>query len=225
MNTLKKITTLFLVSISFNLLAQDSLLQVELTFYPLCHKKSEDYLRNDYLFKNKYNYGPSLTITFPLKNKLSLSTGLNFKIYTEEYYFKDSIELIDVPGTGQSNLYRSYFRKSTFDLLIPVFINYKLYQYKKISFCVTGGLEVDLWYFSGGISQFYPLEPVNVRGAYSYSFNSFSDMETYNLNVNATLKYFPIKHLGVLIKPFANYNLAFDKYSLTYGLGVGICYR
>jgi hypothetical protein len=226
MNTLKKITTLFLVSISINLLAQDSLLQTELTFYPLYHQKIESGFGKEYLFINKHRYGPTLLLNFPLNNKLSLSTGLNFQINSYEYYFNDSVEIDYNQLMSSFELIYIYKHKSSsLDILVPILINYKLLQYKKFNISIAGGIETDLWYFFAGTTEFYPIKKTNKTGGYSNRFNSLVDNATYNINVNTTLKYFPIKHWGVLIKPFASYNLAFDKYSLKYGLGVGICYR
>jgi len=226
MNTLKKITTLFLVSISFNLFAQDSLLQTELTFYPLYHQKTENVFGNEYLFIKKHSYGPTLLLNFPISKKLSLSTGLNFKMNSSEYYYNDSVEMDNDQWMVQNQLVFIYRRKSSsLDILVPVLINYKLLQYKKFNVYIAGGIETELWYFFASTKEFYPVKRINKTGGYTNRLNFLLDEYTYNININATLKYFPIKHWGILIKPFASYNLAFDKYSLKYGIGVGVCYR
>jgi hypothetical protein len=69
----------------------------------------------------------------------------------------------------------------------------------------------------------YPVEKTHTISNSFYGFDSFLDFEV--ININAILKYYPMKHVGLLIKPFICYNLDFDEYSLTYGLGIGICYR
>jgi hypothetical protein len=217
MNTLKKITTLFLVSISFNLLAQDSLLQTELTLYPLYH------IKKDISKDTKFSNGPTILLSFPLCNKLSFSTGLNFQRYSYELNYNDSVYKNDLG-------YIKRIYEDGLDISIPVLINYNLYAYKN-SFVlnISIGLEYDIWSHAYRTTEIYPLPSYigdrNTTFCYNLSGFNYWDSNSLSFQVNTSLKYFPIKHWGILLKPFINYYFPFNDYSLNYGLGVGICYR
>ncbi len=230
MKKAKTIIILFLLCYSFNLIAQDSLLQTELTFYPFFHYKKLSGIGTETFINNNNNKGPSFLVAFPLRKKINLSIGLIFSQNSMESYFNDSTQKFypdprytDISSYPLTYIY--HYKYSELNIGIPIFINYKLLQNTKFISFISSGIEFDIWSYSIRIHEIYPIEPINKEVYYNSGFNSLLDETKYNFNISLTIKYFPLKHFGILIKPFATYNLAFDKYSLQYGLGVGICYR
>lgn len=216
----KLLLTLFLTYLCANSFGQDSLLQVEFTFFPIKYTKEYETIKKDYYnlyndYNFRYNIGPSVLITFPVFSKLSLTSGVLFFSRSAEFTFEDSVITLIDPN------YIYKISKDYNEIRIPVNIDYCLFSRKKINIFASSGFDIVPKYKIIEMAYYYPDKYIG----YIYKKNNWFAFDN-TLHINLTLKYYYLKHFGISIRPFAGYNIAKGKETrFVCGIGFGICYK
>lgn len=230
MKNIKNKITLFLFVVScYHSLAQDSILQCDFTISPVRLQNKFSYWNsNPTKTISSINKVPSINFSLPISKKLHFSAGFNFYQSSYELFFNDSSEHFDnllIPQLYPTLTFLYHTKSTGFGISLPLFLDYTYFYNQNVTSYFSGGVEYSLWKYSVTFYEFYPLQD-NRKEYYSNNgFNSLLDETNYNLNLSTTLKYFPLKHFGILIRPLVSYNLEFNEYSLQFRINTGICYR
>jgi len=222
----KKILIISILLYCTNVFAQDTLFQCDFSVTPIHFNKKNIGKGNETSFNSTRNIVPSLTLCIPIHNKFSFAIGFNLYKSSYESFFNDSVELIIDPTNPAligSGGYIYYYKFSSTELLIPLVLNYNLYYNKYFSTNFSLGIEANLWNKTITNIEYYPISLTNSVQHNRHFFNSPIDKYIYSLYINATIKYFPLKHFGLLIRPLIRYN-RFEN-EIYSRLDVGICYR
>jgi hypothetical protein len=206
--------------------AQDTLFQCDLSVNPIHFDKMYSGIGNETSMKTRRSIVPSLTFCFPVYNKWSFTVGLKLYQGSYEGFFNDSTwRIIDPVNPDLTGHYPYIYHQkvSGSELSVIIGANYNLFYKKHFSSNISLGVELDTWDKIFEYYEFYPISATNNSQVNNKHFNSPIDESTYSPYFNVTLKYFPLKHFGLLLRPFISYSF-FDDAVVSY-LGVGICYK
>ena len=222
----KKILIISLLLYCTSLLAQDTLFQCDFSVNPIRFDKIYDGFGTETSYKTSRNIIPSLTFSLPIHNKFSFTIGSKIYQGTYEGYFNDStrkiIDPVD-PELFERRGYIYYNKLSRTNFSILASLNYNLYYNKIISTNISVGIEAAIWEKYYQYYEFYPISMTNNSQKTKKHFNSPLDESIYSPCFNATLKYFPLRHFGILIRPNISYSFYDD--AIISCLGIGICYK
>jgi len=217
----KNVFIYFVIFISgINVYGQDSLIKIDFVVFPLyAHAKS---LTNglEKVHTENYKLYPELLITYSLNHKYSLTSGLLFSNKSVKNEFKDSTFANNDPTIPvlSNTYYNSIIRDETY-IIIPIYLNYKLFMRKTFNICAALGLNYPLYSLIYEEKNFYNS---NTLVSYNKHLLIFEKMElSFNLSLEINL----IKHFSLLFKPFVGYDIIERNNSFNFGLGIGICYR
>lgn len=208
---------LAILAFSIHVFGQDSLIKIEPVFFPVYYhaKNSIKTIEKDRV--ETYQLSPGILITYPLSNKLSITSGLLFSNKSVKSEYNDSTFANNDPTIPvlQNTYYRSIIKDETF-IILPIYFNYKLFTNKNIDLLGSFGLN-------------YPLYSLLYEERNFYSSNSLINYNKYllifenlELTLNTTFVINVIKHIGIFVKPFISYDIIERKNSLNGGVGIGI---